>query len=68
MPINDERNNALAEEYRHLADARKDVIFGARLGAYRYYEMDQVIEAALNMVRQELKRSELIAVSDSHNS
>lgn len=43
-PVNDERNNVLAEEYRRLADKEEGVIFGGRLGQYRYYDMAPVIE------------------------
>lgn len=50
-PVNDEENMALYREYKKLADAQRDVIFGGRLGAYRYYDMDQVIAAALREVR-----------------
>ena len=46
-PINDERNNALYAEYRALADAEPNHIFGGRLAEYRYYDMDKVIERAL---------------------
>ncbi|HUM82870.1 MAG TPA: UDP-galactopyranose mutase, partial [Lachnospiraceae bacterium] len=46
-PINNEKNNALYQEYKALADTEKSVIFGGRLGTYRYYDMDKVIEAAL---------------------
>ena len=53
-PINDERNNALFAEYQKLAEAEKDVLFGGRLGQYKYYDMDKVIEAALEMVETEL--------------
>lgn len=48
-PVNDEKNNALYAEYRKLADAEKNVIFGGRLGEYKYYDMDKTIEAALEM-------------------
>ena len=48
-PVNNERNNALAEEYRKLAAQEKDVIFGGRLGQYKYYDMAPVIEQVLNM-------------------
>ena len=48
-PVNDERNNALAEKYRKLAAAEKNVIFGGRLAQYRYYDMAPVIEQVLNM-------------------
>lgn len=46
-PINDEKNNSLYEAYRELADKEESVIFGGRLGNYKYYDMDKVIEAAL---------------------
>ena len=47
-PVNDDRNNHLYQQYRALADRENRVIFGGRLGEYRYYDMDAVIEAALN--------------------
>lgn len=53
-PINDERNNKLFAEYQKLAAQEKKVLFGGRLGQYRYYDMDKVIEAALDMVKTEL--------------
>lgn len=43
-PVNDDRNNALAEEYRKLAEKEADVIFGGRLGQYKYYDMAPIIE------------------------
>lgn len=46
-PINDHNNNQLYQKYRQLADRDKKLHFGGRLGAYKYYNMDQVIEAAL---------------------
>ena len=46
-PVNDERNNKLAEQYRALAEQEKNVVFGGRLGQYRYYDMAPVIEQAL---------------------
>ena len=52
-PINNAANNALYEKYRTLAEERADVIFGGRLGTYRYYDMDQVIAAALADARKE---------------
>jgi len=47
--VNDKRNNAMAEEYRKLACMEKDVIFGGRLGQYKYYDMAPVVEEVLNM-------------------
>lgn len=46
-PVNDDRNNALAEEYRKLAEKEENVIFGGRLGQYKYYDMAPVIEQVL---------------------
>ena len=48
-PVNDDRNNALAEEYRKLAAAESDVIFGGRLGQYKYFDMAPIIEQVLKM-------------------
>ena len=53
-PVNDERNNALFEQYRELARTVKHVIFGGRLGQYKYYDMDKVVGAALDAVEAEL--------------
>ena len=47
-PVNDEKNSALYAAYKKLADAQGNVIFGGRLGQYRYYDMDKVIRAALD--------------------
>lgn len=52
-PINDQKNNMLFERYTALARTRPDVIFGGRLGRYRYYDMDKVIRAALDTVDSE---------------
>ena len=46
-PVNDKKNEELANGYRELAAKEENVIFGGRLGEYRYYDMDKVIEAAL---------------------
>lgn len=51
-PVNDERNSALYQEYAKLAEKEKKVIFGGRLGAYKYYDMDQVIAAALEKAEE----------------
>lgn len=48
-PVNDNRNNALAEEYRKLAEKEEDVIFGGRLGLYKYFDMAPVIEQVLKL-------------------
>ena len=47
-PVNDERNNTLAEEYRQLAAQESNVIFGGRLGQYKYFDMAPIIEQVLN--------------------
>ena len=49
-PVNDDRNNKLYLAYKELADKESNVIFGGRLGEYKYYDMDAVIEAALSKV------------------
>lgn len=53
-PVNDDKNQALFAKYKELADKEENVIFGGRLGQYKYYDMDQVIAAALNMAESEL--------------
>ena len=52
-PVNDEKNNLLFGNYRELAKTRSDVIFGGRLGEYRYYDMDRVICSALKAAENE---------------
>ena len=52
-PVNDEKNTKLYEEYRKLAEQEKNVIFGGRLGQYKYYDMDKVIAAALEATKKE---------------
>lgn len=59
-PVNDEKNGKLYAEYKKLADGEKKVIFGGRLGEYKYYDMDAVIASALEMSKRELKQKELI--------
>lgn len=49
-PVNDERNNALADLYRKLAEKETDVLFGGRLGQYKYYDMAPIIEQVLKIV------------------
>lgn len=53
-PVNDEKNGALYQRYKKLADKESKVIFGGRLGEYKYYDMDKTIEVALNMAKREL--------------
>ena len=52
-PVNNDKNNKLYEEYKKLADETPDVIFGGRLGHYKYYDMDKVIDVALAAVKEE---------------
>lgn len=53
-PINDEKNTALFSEYEKLSAQEEKVVFGGRLGKYKYYDMDKVIDAALSLAEQEL--------------
>lgn len=55
-PVNDEKNSALYRHYCQLAEKEGNVIFGGRLGQYKYYDMDQVIEAALALAENEAKQ------------
>ena len=52
-PVNDDVNTKLFKEYQELSKSEENVIFGGRLGHYKYYDMDKVIEAALELVHQE---------------
>lgn len=54
-PVNDEKNTSLYEEYRKLADKESSVVFGGRLGEYKYYDMDAVIAKALECAKEEFK-------------
>ena len=51
-PVNDEKNMTLFDKYKELAKEEKNVIFGGRLGHYKYYDMDKVIIAALELVKE----------------
>ena len=53
-PVNDEKNHALFRQYTALAEQEKHVIFGGRLGEYKYYDMDKVIEAAMARFEKEI--------------
>lgn len=53
-PVNNEKNNKLYQKYKELADKEEKVIFGGRLGEYKYYDMDAVIEAAFRKAREVL--------------
>lgn len=55
-PVNDNKNNELFEKYRELASKEKNVIFGGRLGNYKYYDMHQVVEAALEAIEKEFEK------------
>lgn len=48
-PVNDKRNSELYEKYRHMSQKESNVIMGGRLGSYKYYDMDQVIDAAFKL-------------------
>lgn len=54
-PVNDEKNGKLYQEYKKLAEDEKKVIFGGRLGEYKYYDMDAVIASALGLCERELQ-------------
>ena len=54
-PINNDHNNAVYEKYRIHAESRPEIIFGGRLGKYKYYDMDKVIADALNEAAKELE-------------
>ena len=53
-PVNDEKNGTLYQQYKALADKEEKIIFGGRLGEYKYYDMDAVIASALDMCEKEL--------------
>ena len=53
-PMNDEKNMSLYARYAELAQKEGKVIFGGRLGGYKYYDMDDTVEAALKCVRERL--------------
>ena len=52
--VNDDVNNKLADEYRKLALNESNVIFGGRLAEYKYYDMDDVIKAAFDLIEKEI--------------
>lgn len=53
-PVNDEKNSKLYAEYKVLAEKESKIIFGGRLGEYKYYDMDAVIDSALKLAEKEL--------------
>ena len=54
-PVNTPQNNELLEKYRRQASSEKNVVFGGRLGNYKYYDMDKVIENALEVYGARVK-------------
>ena len=54
-PVNDEKNAALYARYQELARKEGNVIFGGRLGQYKYYDMDDTVEAALQCAKENIK-------------
>ena len=50
-PMNDEKNNNLYAKYKELASKEDKVVFGGRLGEYKYYDMDKTIRSALDLVK-----------------
>ena len=56
-PMNDDKNNAVYAKYLEKAKAEEKVIFGGRLGMYKYFDMHQVVDEALKCVRKELEIS-----------
>ena len=54
-PINDEKNNKIYEKYKKLSLKEKNIIFGGRLAEYKYYDMDKVVQSALELVKNEFK-------------
>lgn len=55
-PVNDEKNTSMYQKYREKATSQENVLFGGRLGTYRYMDMDDIIEAALEVSKQELTK------------
>ena len=53
-PVNDEKNGELYKAYKELAEKESNIIFGGRLGEYKYYDMDAVIASALELCKKEL--------------
>ncbi|MGL5414773.1 MAG: UDP-galactopyranose mutase [Clostridium sp.] len=54
-PVNNDKNNNLYAKYKELGESEENIIFGGRLGQYKYFDMHNVIESALNCVKKELK-------------
>ena len=64
-PVNDEKNNALFEEYKKLAEKEENVIFGGRLGDYKYYDMDKVVAAALDRLEEYESHTSVVLTEES---
>lgn len=56
-PVNDDKNMNLYNQYKELVDKEENIIFGGRLGQYKYYDMDKIIEEALNLVEKVKKKN-----------
>jgi UDP-galactopyranose mutase len=56
-PVNDQKNTELYEQYKKLAENERNIIFGGRLGEYKYYDMDQVILQSLMISKKELSKN-----------
>ena len=56
-PVNDDKNQKIYNDYKKLVMKEKNVIFGGRLGEYKYYDMDKVIEAAMKRFEKECTES-----------
>ena len=54
-PVNNEKNDSLYSQYKELSEKEENIIFGGRLGHYKYYDMDKVIAAALLLCKKELQ-------------
>jgi UDP-galactopyranose mutase len=67
-PINDDQNQLVYNVYHELGKRRNSVIFGGRLGSYRYYDMHQVIGAALGKAQTEMQRRELVNAEDNSST
>lgn len=59
-PINNVANASLYEKYKELASSHPNIIFGGRLGSYRYYDMDKVVAVALDLAKAELEQTDLV--------
>lgn len=57
-PVNDKKNSDLYKQYKKLADKEKNVIFGGRLGEYKYYDMDATVASALNVCKSLFRKEE----------